>query len=247
MPRSFTVTPIETDVFTLNEDLSDFIARNVPKEHVQEGMVLAVTTKVVSLSEGRVVAKSEVSSKEDLVRSESDTFLGTIAYGTSLTIAKGLLIAAAGIDESNAEGDYYILYPQDPYASARKLWKSLRNKWDIQNLGVILTDSHTTPLRRGVTGIGLSFWGFDPTDDLVGKPDLFGRPFKMTQINHVDALSAAAVYAMGEGTAPQPLAIVSGASLRFCDEDLRKKLSIPLEEDLYFPLLDMALKDPPKK
>ncbi len=234
---AISVQAVETPLFAVGGHLADFIATQVPRSLVRENMVLAVTSKIVSLAENRILLKDEAPSKEDLVRRECEHFLGTIGYNTTLTVAHGLLIPAAGIDESNAAGDFYILYPIDPYASAQKLWQELRERWGLKNLGVILTDSHTTPLRRGVTGIGLSFWGFEPTENLVGAPDLYGRPFKMTQINHVDALAGLAVYAMGEGTVPRPLAVVHGTALTFVEEDRRANLGMPLEEDLYFPIL----------
>jgi F420-0:gamma-glutamyl ligase len=44
------VTPIKTRVFKANEDLLDFIRLNIKK--IKEGSVLAVTSKIVALSEG---------------------------------------------------------------------------------------------------------------------------------------------------------------------------------------------------
>jgi len=52
------------------------------------------------------------------------------------------------IDESNSETDQYILYPENPFVSAENLWQGLRKHWGVEKFGVILTDSHTTPLRR---------------------------------------------------------------------------------------------------
>lgn len=230
------VEAVETRLFRLGDDLAEFVLESVPREQVREGMVLAVTSKIASLAERRVVPKNQVASKVELVKLEADAFLGVIGHGVTLTIARGIFIPSAGIDESNAQGDYYILFPEDPFATAKKLWERLRQAWGVRDLGVILTDSHTTPLRRGVTGIGLSFWGFEPTEKLIGKPDLFGRPFQMTYVNRVDGLSAAAVLAMGEGTAPKPLALIDGAEVEFTVEDRRADLVMPSESDLYHPI-----------
>jgi dihydrofolate synthase / folylpolyglutamate synthase len=35
---------------------------------------------------------------------------------------------------------------------------------------VILTDSHTTPLRKGVLGVALSYAGFEGVNDFVASP-----------------------------------------------------------------------------
>ena len=199
-------------------------------------MILAITSKIVSLAEGRI-ENHDLLSKEALVRREADQFLGDIGYGCYLTIKEGLLIPSAGIDESNSANGDYILYPADPFASAARIWQKLREAWRVNDLGIILTDSHTMPLRRGVTGICLSHWGFHAVKYLIGTQDLFGRELRMTQMNLVDGLSAAAVMMMGEGQERQPLAILNHAKVEFCEVTDPAELQIPLEEDLYFPLL----------
>lgn len=230
------VHPLKTRIFRVGENLAAFVAETVPKDLVREEMVLAVTSKIVSLAEGRLVGRSTVD-KKTLVKNESDRFLGEIAHGCFLTVKAGHLIPSAGIDESNSETGDYILYPIDPYHSAERLRRDLQRLWGIGNLGIVLTDSHTTPLRRGVTGIALSYAGFRAVRDLVGTQDLFGRELCMTQMNFADGLAAAAVMTMGEGAEAQPLAIVENSGVEFCDEIDPSEVAISLEEDLYFPLL----------
>jgi dihydrofolate synthase / folylpolyglutamate synthase len=58
--------------------------------------------------------------------------------------------ANAGIDESNANGKC-ILLPEDSYVTAYILWRELRQRSGIENLGIIITDSRTAPLRKGTT------------------------------------------------------------------------------------------------
>jgi F420-0:gamma-glutamyl ligase len=65
------------------------------------------------------------------------------------------------------------------------------------DLGVILTDSRCTPLRRGTTGISIGFYGFDALPDYRGRPEIFGRPLGVTLANQADAMEAAAVGLMG--------------------------------------------------
>ncbi len=229
------IKAIRTPVYQ-GGSLADFIFDCVPQTLVHEEMILAVTSKIVSLCEGAVVPRDSIS-KFDLVKNESDVFLGEIGYGTYLTIKEGLLIPSAGIDESNSANGDYILYPKNPFLSAQILWTELKQKWKLEKLGVVLTDSHTTPLRRGVTGIALSFWGFAPLRDLVGFKDLFGRELKMTTMNLADGIAGAAVMMMGEGSESTPLAVVSGVELEFCSENRRSDLLMPLENDLYAPIL----------
>lgn len=229
------VEPIKTAIYR-SGDIVEFIVQAVPPAMIEEEMVIAVTSKIVSLAEGRTVEQNSTS-KEALVKRESDIFLGEIGYGCFLTVKDGLLIPSAGIDESNSENGSYILYPIDPYKSAHQIWKGLCARWNLSKLGVILTDSHTTPLRRGVTGVALSFWGIEPIRKLVGSTDLFGRTLQMTNMNLVDGIASASVLMMGEGSESTPLAIVTGVGLDFCDSQKSNALSIPIEEDLYGPLL----------
>lgn len=237
MINTIEVSPIETRTFLVGEDLVSFLREAVPAAQVREKMVLAITSKIVSLAESRLVSAEQ--DKLSLVKREADLFLGHGGHNIALTIKHGMFIASAGIDESNSPSGEYILYPENPYESARSIWSSLRRSWGIRDLGVILTDSHTTPLRRGVTGIALSFWGFNPIRDLVGTEDLFGRKLKVTKMNLVDGLAATAVLVMGEGRERRPLCAIHGAALEFVEqnENWAKEIEIPLEEDLYSPLL----------
>jgi F420-0:gamma-glutamyl ligase len=78
----------------------------------------------------------------------------------------------------------------------------------ITNLGIILTDSHWTPLRRGTTGISVGLYGFQALLDYRGRPHIFGRPLVATHANRADAMAAAAVGLMGEAAECVPAAIV---------------------------------------
>jgi len=232
---TLSIRAIPTRIFSPGENLTSFVIEHIAQELVQERMVIAVTSKIVSLAENRLVSKASVADKTELIRKESDVFLGEVGYGCSLTIKEGLFIPSAGIDESNSVNGDYILYPKDPFASAKNLWQQLRAHWKLRELGLLLTDSHTSPLRKGVTGICLSYWGFEPVKNLVGTSDLFGRELKMTNINMADALSCAAVLMMGEGREQQPLALLNGADCRFTENTNPADLRMPLHDDLYYP------------
>lgn len=233
--KSFRVVPIKTDIFHRGQNLADFIFNSVPKESVQEKMILTVTSKIVSLAENRLVPATL--DKKTLVQKEADHYLGEIGFGCHLTVKHNLLIPSAGIDESNSASGEYILFPQDPFLSAHKLWKELKERWKLHELGILLTDSHTSPLRRGVTGICLSYWGFRAVRNMVGTKDLFGRELRMTQLNYADGLATSAVMLMGEGQERQPLALIYESPVTFCEDRDVHELTIPLEEDLYYPLI----------
>jgi len=233
---AFRVESLRTPVFYPNQDLASFTIQALEvrskTQPLLERTVIAITSKIVSLAENRLVPKNTVN-KAELIRLEADRFLGDGPFGVALTIKHGLVIPSAGIDESNSENGSYILYPEHPYESASKLWSAVREHFHLHELGVILTDSHTHPLRRGVTGIGLAHWGFRATDSKVGQPDLFGRKLQFTHINTLDALACSAVYAMGEADECCPLALIEGAPVKFSDASSAEEIRIPLEEDLY--------------
>lgn len=231
--------PIKTKIFEKAMNLNDFIDQSLGDEKL-EGKILAVTSKVVSLAEKRLVSK-EMISKDDLVVQESDHYLGKIAYDCHLTVKEGLLIASAGIDESNSQDEHFILFPQNPFQSARNIYEYLKEKRGLTNFGVILTDSHTTALRRGVVGAALAYYGFSGVKNKVGSKDLFGRELQMTSMNLADSIATAATVVMGEGDECQPLAVIE-YPVEFSVLDSNDELKIPLEQDLYEPILRAGLK-----
>lgn len=209
---------------------------------LDEESVLAVTSKIISLCQGRVVHIGEVD-KQQLVESEADYFLPPDAnrYQVSLTIKDNILIPSAGIDESNSD-HHYVLWPTDPQGVANAIRSHLCRRFGRQRLGVLITDSKTTPLRWGVTGVAVAHSGFAALNDYIGRSDLFGRPLRMTKVNVADALAAAAVLVMGEGDEQTPLAVISDLPfVRFQERDPTPEelqgLRIALEDDLYAPLL----------
>jgi F420-0:gamma-glutamyl ligase len=233
------VRAVKTDIFHVGMDLEDFIIKTLTDSSLCEKTILAVTSKIVSLAENRLVSKDV--EKRALVEREADIYFGEIGYGCHLTIKHGLLIPSAGIDESNSESGNYILFPTDPFASLQRLHQRLCAHFKIQDLGIIMTDSHTTPLRRGVTGIALAYWGMRGTRDFVGHPDLFGRKLQMTHVNVVDALATAAVFVMGEADECCPLAIIDGVEADFTDSTDPREVQISLDADLYGPILKKGI------
>jgi dihydrofolate synthase / folylpolyglutamate synthase len=221
----------------------DLIIQVIPI--IQEKSVLAITSKILSLSQNRVIPINAVPDKHSLIQEEADYYLEgdyVKQYGVCLTIKNGILIPTAGIDESNANA-HYILYPIQIEAAISDIWHALRAHYQIQDLGILLTDSHTTPLRRGVTGIALGWCGFKPLYNYIGTPDIHGRLLAVTQLNLVDSLASAAVCVMGEGNEQTPLVLITEIDkLVFqnappTDAELQSVV-IPLEEDLYAPLLN---------
>lgn len=208
----------------------------------KDGSILAVTSKIIAICEGSVVKAGTVDKKE-LAQNESELYipLEKSKYDVLLTIKNGLLIATSGIDESNGNG-YYILWPKNPQKTANEIRQYLVTRFKLKRVGVIITDSKTTPLRWGTSGITLAHSGFLALKNYIGQPDIFGRHLKMTKANIYDSISVAAVLVMGEGQEQTPLAIIE--DLPFVTFQSRNPtpqeladLKISLADDLYAPLL----------
>lgn len=235
------VTPIKTHKITIEDtDLIKVLERYLPK--LKEKSVIAVTSKIVAICEGRLI-KIGLVNKDKLIELESERYLprNENKYHVSLTIARGHLVATAGIDESNGDG-YYILWPKNPQRTANLLRAYFKKKFRLSHLGVIITDSVTTPLRMGVTGIAISHSGFSSLNSYIGEPDIFGRKLEFTKVSVMNGLAAAAVVVTGEGKEQTPLAVVEDVPfIHFQDRNPTSKeladLKIVLKDDLYASML----------
>jgi dihydrofolate synthase / folylpolyglutamate synthase len=206
---------------------------------LREGDVLFITSKILAIHQGRCVAIRPGVKKEQLIKKEAERYAPSHLRtwkNLYLTIKEHTLIANAGIDESNANG-YYVLWPRHSSALAKEIRTYLQKKFGIKKLAVVVTDSHIIPMRHGVLGISIGFYGMEPLYDYRGKPDIFGRLLRHTTKNIVDALSTMAVLIMGEGNERTPMVILRGAKfVVFTDKNTYRKSVVPPEYDLYAPL-----------
>lgn len=237
------VTPIKTEAITPEKqrDLTSILDTFLVS--LEEKSILVITSKIVSICEGSVVPISQAQ-KSDLIKQQSSLYIPPeqSKYNITLTVKDNTLIPTAGIDESNGNG-YYILWPKDSHQTTIQVWEYLKKKFSLKEVGVIITDSKTTPLRRGTTGISLGFCGFSSLNNYINTPDIFGRNLHVTMANIADGLAASAVMVMGEGNEQTPLAIIKDVPfVQFVStppsrEELKEN-NIPLSEDLYAPLLE---------
>lgn len=224
------ITPIKSKIFRAAESLDKYIQAHVPT--LKEKSILVVTSKIVALSQGRVV-ENKRGLKTRLIKSESQIALKT--KWCYLALKDGHWCPNAGIDESNADGKL-ILWPEDSYRVAFKLRKKLMQIYHVRQLGILITDSRIYPLRAGVTGVALGYAGFQGLRDYRGKKDIFGRALTMTQTNVADSLACAAVLVMGEGNERIPLAIIEDAPVKFIAKVDPLELRIDPKIDMYRPL-----------
>ncbi len=210
---------------------------------LKEGSVVAITSKVAAICEGRTIPADQADKKE-LVKKEADYYLPAALskFDFSFTILHHTMVPEAGIDLSNGNG-HYVLWPGNPQKTANEARKFLQNKFHLKNVGVVITDSTARPLHYGTEGVAIGYSGFAPSNNYVGTPDLFGRKLEVSISNVVDALASAAVLVMGEGSEQTPLAIIEELPfVNFQDHDPTKEelegfYLEHFEDDLFEPFL----------
>ncbi len=227
------VVPVKTRIFKEGDDLLAFIRKYV--KTLPERSLLVVTSKIVALAEGRsAIAKTE-REKGRLIKQESEWAMRTKYVW--LTIRDRMVMASAGIDESNGNGKL-ILLPKDSFAAAAHMRKQLQKHYGVKKLGVIVSDSRAFPLRSGIVGVALGYAGFKGIKNYCGKPDIFGRKFLFSKVDIADSLATAAVLTMGEGNERQPLAVIKDPPVQFVNRISRHELEINLADDLYQPFFE---------
>jgi dihydrofolate synthase / folylpolyglutamate synthase len=237
------ITAIKTKKFLPpKDDLYSELEKVVKR--LKENSIICIASKIVSIGEGRCIPFSDIS-KDELVRKEADQYLERDQVPNSWmmhAIKNNLLIGAAGIDESNGDG-YYILWPENPDQSAERIYHFLKEK-GLKNIGVIITDSHSIPMRRGLIGISLSYFGFEPLRDYMEEKDLFDRELVLSMTNIPDSLAASSVFVMGEGAEQTPIAVIEDledyvkfTSIKWQPTKPNTDFSIKPQDDLYAPFL----------
>jgi len=207
--------------------------------------VLGIAAKIVSITEGRIVPVGTVE-KDELVARESEMYIPRTynPYGFCFSIAHRTLIASAGVDESNAFGNY-VLWPKNPGKSADRIREYLVRRFKIKYAGVVIVDGHTMPFRWGVSGISIAHSGFSAIKWNKGKPDIFGRIIQVSNQSIVEGLAATASVVMGEAGEQTPLAVITDVPFvdfqsRNPTKRERASISISHKEDLYWPIIKKA-------
>ena len=233
------IIPIKTRIVKPpKDDIYNVIDEFCPV--LKEKDIFLITSKILAIHQGLCIPIDAIKNKDDLIRKEADVFIPRKECPGEyviLTVKNNTLIPSAGIDESNADG-YYILWPKEPEKEAKRICEYLKKKFSLKKLAVIITDSHTIPMRFGVMGISIGFYGLNPLKDYRGKKDIFGREIKISRSNIVDALAAMGVLSMGEGNEKKPIVIIREADfVEFTNDEKYKESLIPIKEDIYYPLL----------
>jgi coenzyme F420-0:L-glutamate ligase len=233
MLQPMEILPIVTPLLRPGDDLAMTLRAHAD---LQPGDIVVVSSKAAAVCEGSMHDLSSMQPSTtaielsrsikrtpafcELVLREAKRLNGTIKRtvpGAALTEVspKGMhgsiLVANAGLDESNVPAGHAVGWPWDPIKSVRDL------RMTVNASALILTDSLCLPRRLGVIAIALAVSGIDPHQSQVGRKDLFGKPLAITTEAIADQLATAANFVMGNAAQSTPAVIIRDHGLAFSD------------------------------
>lgn len=225
--------------FRAGDDLAGILgdALAALPEGLRDGDILAVTSKIVSKAEGRQVQAPD---REDAITAETVRLVAQRGRTRIVQNRQGLVLAAAGVDASNAPEGVVLLLPEDPDASARALCAALRHRFGIR-LGVVITDTLGRAWRVGQTDVAIGAAGLAVVDDHRGRTDANGVVLEATIVAVADEIAGAADLVKGKATGV-PVAVVRGLGHLVGDLDTpgARALVRRFEDDLFRLGADLA-------
>jgi coenzyme F420-0:L-glutamate ligase/coenzyme F420-1:gamma-L-glutamate ligase len=249
---------IQLPLIKKHDPLLDIIVQCIKDQgkSLIEGDIIVIAEKVVATAQGRVIRLSEIDNVSDrarklgkeydmderyveLILQEASMILGGMRH-VILAKVKDFLIANAGIDQSNAGIGNVVLLPKNLKEVVWDYWKELKKEFGINNFGVIIADSRVQPLRKGTIGIAIATAGFEPIEDLRGRPDLFKRPMEITMRAVADDLASAAQFLLSEADQQTPVVIIRDSKVEFT-ENPQLTPEMPPEECLYMNIFSKYL------
>ena len=216
------------------DHLPRLIADAASRAGVEAGDILAVTSKIVSKAEGRIVQAAD---REQAITDETVRVVATRARadgGTTRIVENrlGLVMAAAGVDASNTADGTVLLLPLDPDASAAAIRHAVEACVGAP-IGVIITDTAGRAWREGQTDMAIGSSGVWLLDDLRGTHDAAGKLLDVTAPAVGDEIAAAADLVKGKSSGI-PVAAVRGlARLLADDAPGARSLVRPAADDMF--------------
>jgi coenzyme F420-0:L-glutamate ligase/coenzyme F420-1:gamma-L-glutamate ligase len=197
-------------------------------ETLRDGDIIVLAQKIVSKAEGRAVRLADVTPSAaaidlavqcdkdprlvELILSETDTVMRVRPGVLIVRHRLGLVLANAGIDQSNIaqDGDgVALLLPRDPDASAVALRRAVLARTGT-DVAVLIIDSLGRAWRKGTCGTAIGVAGMAGLLDLRGVPDLHGRPLQTSELGLADEVAAAASLVMGQAGEGRPIVLARG-------------------------------------
>lgn len=230
--------------------VGDAIARTA--QSPRAGDVIVIAQKIFSKAENRFVvlgtvvpsarahALAEQTGKDprivELILSESHAVLRTRKNVLVVEHRLGMVLASAGIDQSNIGPDREgreraLLLPRDPDGSCRLMRDRLMTRFGVE-MGVIMNDSIGRAWRNGIVGTAIGVAGVPALVDRRGAPDRFGRKLEITMIGVADEIAAAASILMGQADEGTPAVHIRGVPYGRRDASVRELIRAR-DEDLF--------------
>lgn len=224
---------VKTRVVKPGDNLVDVILDSLRKQtlKLEDNNVLALASKIVSYSQGRIVKLGDAKPSEkakklarkyslepefaELVLREAEKVYGGVEKAV-LTLKDNIITANAGIDNKNAPIGSAVLWPRD-LVHWLKNFRDEINRKTGKRIAVVVVDSGLIPLRIGTVGLALAAAGFNPIREWRGKGDLYGRPIMITRHAVADDLASAAHLLIGEAAEKTPIVLIKNAPVDFDD------------------------------
>lgn len=201
--------------FRPGDDLAGILADALTADPngLADGDVVVLTSKVLSKTEGRIVAAPDDPEERDalrrrLVDQESVRVVARVNRTLITENRLGVVQAAAGVDGSNVDARELALLPDDPDASAAALVRDLRRLTGAR-VGVIVTDTMGRAWRTGQIDLAIGAAGLRVSVGYDGAVDGQGNDLLVTDIAVADEIAAAADLVKGK-LGGRPVAVVRG-------------------------------------
>ncbi len=222
----------EVPMVQAGDDVANLVLQGLAASGLalRRGDVVVVAQKIVSKAEGRLVdlrtitpspraeqLAAEVDKDPRLVELILRESAEVVRYRRGVLVVahrSGTVLANAGIDASNVPGGEYqvLLLPEDCNRSCREIRARIAARTGIEP-GVLIIDSLGRAWRNGTVGVALGAAGLPALLDLRGRPDLFGRRLRSTEVGLADEIAAAASLLMGQADEGTPVVLLRGLDL----------------------------------
>ncbi|UCC33161.1 MAG: coenzyme F420-0:L-glutamate ligase [Candidatus Bathyarchaeota archaeon] len=225
---------IRTSLIKPKDDLVGIILDVTSRQKliIDNGDLLMLASKIISTVQGRLMKFDTIIPSEkakrlgekyelaprfvEVVLMEAERVYGGVS-GALLTLKDGVLIPNAGVDQKNVPKGFVVLWPAAPHEVAENIRSEIIKRIG-KNIGVLIVDSHVSPLRMGTTGLAIGIAGFNPVRDCRAERDLYGSELLLTRHDLADDLAGAAHLLMGETSGSMPAVLAKGAPISLSEE-----------------------------
>jgi coenzyme F420-0:L-glutamate ligase/coenzyme F420-1:gamma-L-glutamate ligase len=218
------------------------------KTPLKDDDIIVVTSKIVSLAEGRTVDLRTIEPSRfaqtiandldkdprqvEVVLDETKSIVRMAQNHLIVETKHGFVCANAGVDKSNVKGENIVcILPDNPDLSSRKIREGLKRIGRI-DVAILISDTFGRSLRAGVANVAIGVAGLSPILDYRGKSDMYGYKLRVTQIAIADELAAAAELVMGKINWI-PAVIVRGYTYKKSERSTAKELLLEENQDIF--------------